>query len=404
MTVTINPGINPLNVAMTPAHTLALVVDHTKFHEAEASFPVLVRLSANSGISKANVTTVFGELNYSTRKKLLITSQDGTPCYTEIVRWDDIAKVAILYAGAPSISNTADTMIYLHYDHTQPDNPYIGDVGSPAGQKVWDSWFAGVWHLSELSEPYSDSTIHANHGLAGRLDGNPKPPVPQYDELGIPCQMFAGDGNLRSSFIQIANPSDKSLSIPIPGGFTVEAAISPHLADFSTKWIANQSIPWAMFITKANPNSDQEWMGDIYDKTGKGEGRIDWCNWYNCNPNGGQADGSYTTGAIPLDTWAILQGVSTCRDADHGTAENFRNGVSQGSVALWETGNGGAIIHYVPGPAPVKIGGWDPGNGGLWFPGRIKEVRISKINRSPAWLLASSYSLNDQILTFRALS
>jgi hypothetical protein len=378
---------------------ITLTIDHTKFRTPQVDFPVMVRLSTSSGISRADVTRIFSELSYANRHKFSIM-QNGSPCWVEIVRWDNAAQVAILHVRVPSVSSTVDAILSLSFDHTQADNPYVGDVGSVAGQNVWGTNYTAVLHLSELAEPYLDSTVYGNHGMAGRYDGVPKPPAPQYDELGIPCQMFAGDGALRSSFIQIPNPADQGLSIPIPGGFTVEIAISPHFADFSTLWIENKTMPWAPFLTKANPNSDQEWMCDIYDKTGKGEGRIDWMNWYNCNPAGGQADGSNTTGAIPLDTWVLLQGVSKCTDADHGTAEQFRNGVSQGSVADWATGNGGAIIHYVPGPAPVKIGCWDVGNGGLWFPGRGKEVRISKIPRSPDWNFASNYSLIDRLVTF----
>jgi hypothetical protein len=380
-----------------------VTIDHTAFSQSQVDFPVLLFLGPQSGINKANTSAIFDVLNYANRKKLAVVMDGGQQCSVEIVFWDDVSRHAELAVRVPSISNSADTILYLLFDASSPDNSLVGDVGSPAGQSVWDSNFAAVLHLVESGQgvagEFKDSTHNANHGTGG--NGNLVAcPTRVLDEKGYPVQSFAGNGTTRSSLIQI--PSAANLSIPIPGGFTVEAAISPHLADFGTNWTEHKTdLGWSPYISKSNPNSDDEWMADIYDKTGHGEGRVDWCNWYNNNPSGGQGDGSYTTGPIPLDSWVNLEGVSSCVDADHGTAEQFRNGVSQGSVALWETGNGGAIIHYVAGLGPVKIGGWDPGNGGLWFPGRIKEVRISQVARSPSWLFASSRSNNDNLISYQ---
>ena len=84
-------------------------------------FPIMVYLSASSGIGNDDVSAVFDELTSdANRKKIAVTKSDGiTELYVEIEKWDDAneqAWLSVKVAGANSISSSADTILYLYYD------------------------------------------------------------------------------------------------------------------------------------------------------------------------------------------------------------------------------------------------------------------------------------------------
>jgi hypothetical protein len=385
------------------ANRIKITIDHTKISSSLSNFPILVHLSESSGIGSSDVSAVFSGLTSdSNRRKMAVTTSDGiTQCYIEISYFSYSAKQAALWVKAPSVSNSVDTILYLYYDKAHVDNTaYIGDTGSTPAQKVWDSNFAAVWHLVESGNgttgEYKDSTANGNNGTGGNGVAS-RAPTRVINELGLPAESFAGSGTIRG-YIQI--PSSSSLSIPVPGGFTVEGALSPHQKDFTTNWTEGtlHYVPW---INKATPSGDKEWMSTIYDLTGLTESRVGWTNWYNCQANTSPSPGTDYRTAYTLDSWLYLGMTTLDTDSQHGTIHIYRSGVENGTDGDWTEAGG---ITYKPSSAPIKIGGWDVGNGGFWFPGRIKEIRISNIARSTAWLKACSYSQEDNLLNFQVSS
>jgi hypothetical protein len=379
--------------------TIKLTIDHTKIDEILYDFPVWLFLE------NPNVFTALRN-NY---RKISVSTDSGERCYVEVSFWDNANNVASLFTKVPVVSNLVDTILYLDFDSTWSDNTtYVGATGSVAAQNVWDDNFVAVWHMVEsgsgVTGEYKDSTGNGHHGTGGNGTAS-RTPTRVINEMGLPIQSFAGNGSTRSSYIQINDADD--LSIPVPGGFTVEAVISPHQTNFRTNWIENLSVNYTPWIVKANPSGNKEWQFVMYDASGAGNepSRINWTTWYNSSPTASYSNGATTFGpVILLDTYVYLAGTTICTDANHGTQHVYRNGVQSSSTALWETGNGGAVVNYTPGPAPVKIGCWDVGNGGFWFPGRISEIRISKIDRSLAWLKATAYSSQDNLIHFELLS
>jgi hypothetical protein len=90
----------------------------------------------------------------------------------EIEKWDTANQQAWLWVKIPTINFNSDTALYLYYDANQPDNTsYVGDVGSAPAQKVWNSAYTGVWHLSEngngTTGEFKDSTSAGNNGTGG---------------------------------------------------------------------------------------------------------------------------------------------------------------------------------------------------------------------------------------------
>jgi hypothetical protein len=152
------------------AKRIKITVDADQVDAALSNFPVPIYLSAASGISDDDVSCVFDELTSdANRKKIAVTTDDGTTqCYVEIERWDDASEKAWLHVKLPSVSESADTDLYLYYDSSQEDNTtYVGDTTDAAAQSVWDSDFVGVYHMEQDpsggASAIKDSTNNGRH-------------------------------------------------------------------------------------------------------------------------------------------------------------------------------------------------------------------------------------------------
>ena len=130
---------------------IKLIIDYTKVESILYNFPVLIKLSSESGITNNDVTDVFYELETNdNRKKIAITTDDEvTQCSVEIERWDHINKEAFLWVKITEISDSVDTILYLYYDSSKDNNStYIGDTGELPAKDVWSSDYSSVSHLS----------------------------------------------------------------------------------------------------------------------------------------------------------------------------------------------------------------------------------------------------------------
>ena len=73
-------------------------------------------------------------------------------------------KLAYIWVNVPEIDACTTTdSIYMYYG-----NSSATDAQNKTG--VWNSGYAGVWHLNETSGNNSDSTINNNTGV---VEGNP---------------------------------------------------------------------------------------------------------------------------------------------------------------------------------------------------------------------------------------
>lgn len=100
--------------------------------------------------------------------KIAITGSDGTTEQkVEIERFN--GEEAWLHTKVPSVSNVADTILYLYYDAAHADNTAnVGATLSTPAKAVWNSDFVGVWHLGQdpsLGDgSIKDSTGNLLHG------------------------------------------------------------------------------------------------------------------------------------------------------------------------------------------------------------------------------------------------
>ena len=135
------------------------IIDHTKISNDLTWFPIVIFLDD---------VDVFNEIGKN-RYKIAFTKDDGTTqLYAEIERWDWMSKKAVIHISKSDwvISSTNDTVFYMYFDNSKPDNTnYAGDIGSTPAQKVWDNNFMGVWHLNTLGSAIrKDSSINGNDG------------------------------------------------------------------------------------------------------------------------------------------------------------------------------------------------------------------------------------------------
>jgi len=187
----------------TWAHRVKLTIDAGDVTADLANFPVLVYISASSGINAEDISFVFDELTSdANRKKIAVTTSDGTTqCYVEIEKWDDANEKAWLHVNVPAVDADVNEDLYLYYDAAQADNDtYVGDTNSAPAASVWDANFVGVYHLmdgADTSHVY-DST---SNNLDGTKEGAADPAVTTSGKVAN-AQDFPGD-----TFIDLSNSS-----------------------------------------------------------------------------------------------------------------------------------------------------------------------------------------------------
>lgn len=144
-----------------------VTIDSGDITAALVNFPVLLFLSAASGIDPDDITFIFDEVGANSLK-IAVTENDGTTeCKVEIEKWDLGNEEAWLWVKVPAIASAVDTDIYLYFDNDHADNvANVGIVGSAPGEAVWDASFECVLHLSEAAGNFLDSTNHDNDASA----------------------------------------------------------------------------------------------------------------------------------------------------------------------------------------------------------------------------------------------
>ena len=362
---------------------IKLIIDHTRIEAPLSNFPVLVHLSQSSGIKGTDVSPVFYELETSeNRKKIAFTTGDGiTQCYAEIEKWDVNSKQAVIWVKMPFISDQLDTIFYLYYDRHQNDNSsMVGDTGSDPAQKVWDSYFTLVMHMAEsgngIEGEFKDSSAKGHNGTGG--GSNPeRVPNPIESKIGN-GQLFDGVDD----YIEVPDRDD--FSPPISGSLTISAWISPAVLDFNN---STEFIRW-MGKGKSSIGHVQEWHFVMYNQNGND--RPQRISFYLYSPAGGDGSGSYTQVPVEMNQWVYITG-----KVDNRYTYMYRDGCLTGKDDWVSYG-----IRPKDGSEPVRIGTQYLGTPYDWWNGRIDEVRISVTARSDAWIKASYYSEDDNLIIF----
>lgn len=345
----------------TWSNRLKLTIDNTKVDATLTDFPVVIKLGASVGISGFDATAVFDELTSdANRKKIAVTTSDEeTQCYVEIEKWDDGNEIAVLHVKVPSVSDSADTILYLYYDSSQADNTtYVGDTTDTVTHNVWDSNFEAVYHMAQdpngdVANSIKDSTSNAN-------DGTPSGSMTTADLVSSQV----GDGidfDGSDDQISLGNPASLSLS----GDITISVI-------FKTTTVAQAYQALACKDAGGNANYDffvanDELIFQFY--TG---------SWHIHES---------TSANLSVDTYYLLTSVL---DTSGNTVKIYKNDTEIYSAA--ETNN------PTPNGASAYIG-FDTVAADR-PEGTIDEVSISSTARSAAWIKATYNSLWDSLITF----
>lgn len=321
-----------------------ITVDHTKVVGGpHASFPLYVQI-ADPDFANA-VGTDFAFVTADAPTQILAYERERF-AGTELTAW----------VGIPTLSSTADTVLYLYY----------GDVSAPDTQNraaVWDSDFQAVWHLGETTggtNAIKDSTSHAVSGTDLGGVG-----------LGVAAKLGAGmrfDGN------------DDHLRVPS----------SPAFTPVYTTATLSVWVNW----NDATTGDFQRIVLATNSLEGNGRG-FEW----GTNPTGqyyyypSDAGGTTNFAAIPSpftnSTWhhvAITQEFST------KTLAMFVDGMPRALAtvpAMWNQVMTAADWHFGGTMNRTK------------FAGMLDEIHISKVVRSPGWIATEYANQNAPAAFYR---
>ncbi|MHA2334888.1 MAG: DUF2341 domain-containing protein, partial [Candidatus Hodarchaeales archaeon] len=142
-----------------------IVINRSKVSSDLNNFPVLVDLN-DTDMHDTNKIQADGD-------DILFTDASGTKLDHEIELFDQAGNGThahlVAWVGLPGLSSTEDTTISMYYGNNALENQEF-----PEG--VWNSNFAGVWHLKEdpsgSAPQMKDSTSYSNHGTSqGSITG-----------------------------------------------------------------------------------------------------------------------------------------------------------------------------------------------------------------------------------------
>jgi len=327
-----------------------ITIDHTKIDSDLTDFPVLVKLtSSNFDFSKAR----------SDGYDIRFTASDGTTLLKyERERHDATEQKAEYWVKIPSVSSSSNTEFYIYYGNSSATD------GADA-TNVWDSNFQGVWHLANNE----DSTPNDNDGTAyggvsiGGVEG----------KIGKATEFDAVDDYLDcGNGLHTGNDGED---------FTVEAIWKRSGTDDGKgAVVATGGTGWQHgYLMEARNFSSVGRYGflvEINDLSGEGQRLGPDASSINAYDN----NWHYTV-------------ITINRTTEEGKA------YWDGELKKTDTITQGSDLYNDGTPTRIgRLGQYSEGP--HYMDGWIDEVRISNIARSAAWIKASYYSGDDNLLTY----
>jgi RHS repeat-associated protein len=332
----------------------AIVINHTKVPNTDqSSFPVLVSGAYSFLATAANGGKVQNANGYD-----IIFSADtaGTVKLDhEIESYDPVTGTINFWVRMPSLSHTADTVIYMQYG----SNGVTTTLENQAG--VWSNGYAGVWHFSNNGAlSVADSTGN-NSATASSVTGS--------------TGKIAGAGsfsNSTGSYVRVAN----SASIKPSSALTLEAWVKPN---------STGSQNWGNVVSLGY-RTDSSW-NPPFQSYGL------FLNNASFNPDFGITTvGSSSTvipnGVVTQNAWTHVAGVY-----DGSIEKVYINGLAD-PVTVSVSG----LLDY-RFSGDLAIGLRSPTSQGNPWDGLLDEVRISSVPRSADWI-ATEYNNQNAPATF----
>jgi len=125
------------------------------------NFPTMIYLHSSSGKNNFDTTSVFDELSYANRKRIAVTTNDGTTqCPVEIAYWNNEEEKAVLWTKIPTAYSATDTDIYFYYDATYSgttssgNTGYVAEISDTTYQMVINYNTEGTYDTLMASKPW----------------------------------------------------------------------------------------------------------------------------------------------------------------------------------------------------------------------------------------------------------
>ncbi len=306
------------------------------------NYPMLFSVTDTALASAANG----GGVGKPDGTDILFTAADGTTKLNhEIESYNPVTGQFIAWVQIPTLSNTADTVIYVYYGNASATNQQ-----NPTG--VWDSNYQGVYHLG------NGTTLNANDSTGNANNGTDYGATAASGEIG-------GGGSFASAYIDTGDPA----SLQITSAITLEAWVQ-----FTGAFGSN----YPRILSKFTGSTGYELlMAGSSDMT---PNRLYLQTGVNGYLQSARADN-----AITPNTWYHVVGTY-----DGSTLKLYINGSVQG----WQNQLSGAIGSDT---SDFNIGRGSFGNG--YWTGLIDEVRVSNTARSADWI-ATEYNNESSPATF----
>ncbi|MFX0185913.1 MAG: DUF2341 domain-containing protein, partial [Candidatus Hodarchaeota archaeon] len=291
---------------------------------------------------------------------ILFCDASGAKLDHEIEFFDQVGNGTharlVTWVRIPTLSGTTDTQIFMYFG-----NPTASSQESPSS--VWDENYVGVWHLNEVTggtDAIKDSTANDNHGT----DYN----NPAFGQTGKIHNAIAFDGT--NQYIEL--PNSATLIDITEGDYTYEVWFYADQVPPGTG--SDNDARYAAQI-KSDPHG-----GCYYDN----DRTFAFEHWLSGPTN---TVAKTTTTYNPQSFYHVVGVVSKTS----GYTKIYVNGTLEDT----DTWTPGSNAHdYV---TTLKFGIGNPGAAIYrWcLDGKLDEMRVSDISRSPNWIQTEYNNQND---------
>lgn len=325
-------------------YRVKLTIDASKVDADLTDFPVYVNLNNLPAGFHTNV-------NQTDARDIRVTKSDGiTELPREVVFYtaaSDTGEAHFKYTG--TLSGTTNTDVYIYYGNASASD--YATNATYGAENVWDSNYAGVYHLTETSSSRLDSTSKSNDLSLSSTVG-----YSTSGQLGTAAN-FTSAGNLYRT--------DANLSTDFPG-----KSAQTTTSFTASYWVRPNSFGWADWLGKRASAGDG-WLH--YAPTNQVTSTYESnSTWYSVS----SAASSLGTG----NWYAVTSVHNASSDTDYVYVNGVQSGI-QTSRTNDPDANSGSFM----------VGGTDQ------YPneasGLFDEVRISNSARSATW---TSTEYNNQ--------
>jgi phosphoribosyl-AMP cyclohydrolase len=351
---------NPPSITMYGSylHRKQLTIDYTKVSGGSSlsSFPILISLTDANLKSTGNGGNVQNSNGYDI---VFVASDNTTKLDHEIEKYDPATGELKMWVRIPTLSSSADTIVYLYYDNSSISTSQENKTG------VWDSSYKAVWHLAETSgTTNSDST---SNGATATKASSTSPAALSTGQIAG-AQSYDGSTSYQSVSSTAVNlTGDKTVEGWFNIGSFAAASDGSYRKPLTVNIDGTNVYLFLVLPTSVTANGGIEWLVD----DGSGEHKVSATN---------------TGSGITSSTWYHMAGTYTASSHAltfyvNGTSRNDAD--TQSSVAKGTTG--------------ARIG--SRVDNVSYFQGDIDELRISNTVRSSGWI-GTDYNNQNSPATF----